>query len=147
MDFRIFGFLDYRSRCLITVMDKWAKCESLRVVGGGEFIFIFILIFRFIFTYVYVYIYISLGFKAFLDTKLTPVAHGQNRQQRIAGRGASNCEAPARKFTSSPFYDPVIFGSCSELGPNCGETGETSETSSSATAGAVALAVLVTLLS
>ena len=29
------GFLDLRSRCLIAVMDKWAKCAFLRVVGGG----------------------------------------------------------------------------------------------------------------
>ena len=37
MDFEIFGFYDlhFRSRCLITVMDKWATCAFLRVVGGG----------------------------------------------------------------------------------------------------------------
>ena len=29
-----FGFLDFRSRCLTTVLDKWAKCAFLRVVGG-----------------------------------------------------------------------------------------------------------------
>ena len=42
MDFWIFrildfGFVDFwifRSRCLKTVMDKWAKCAFLRVVGG-----------------------------------------------------------------------------------------------------------------
>ena len=34
LDFWVFGFLDFCSRCLIAVMDKWAKCEFLRVVGG-----------------------------------------------------------------------------------------------------------------
>ena len=37
LDFWIFvflEFLDFRSRCLIPVLDKWAKCAFLRVVGG-----------------------------------------------------------------------------------------------------------------
>ena len=38
--FGIFGFLDFRSRCLITAMDKWATCAFLRVEGGGEHIYI-----------------------------------------------------------------------------------------------------------
>ena len=42
LDFGILGFWDFRSRCLITVMDKWAKCAFLRVVaGGGEHIYIY----------------------------------------------------------------------------------------------------------
>ena len=36
-------FLDFRSRCLIAVMDKWAKCAFLHVVRGGEHIYIYII--------------------------------------------------------------------------------------------------------
>ena len=37
----MFGFFEFRSRCLIAVMDKWAKCTFLCVVGGGEHIYIY----------------------------------------------------------------------------------------------------------
>ena len=40
-DFWIFGFLDFRSHCLV---DKWAKCAFLRVVGGVS---------------IYIYMYLS----------------------------------------------------------------------------------------
>ena len=34
LDFWIFRFLDFRSRCLITVLDKLVKC-AFRASGGG----------------------------------------------------------------------------------------------------------------
>ena len=47
LDFGIWGFWDFRSRCLITVMDQWATCSLLRVVGGVSI-------------YVYIYIYMCM---------------------------------------------------------------------------------------
>ena len=40
LDFWSFGFFDFRSRCLKTVMDKLAKCAFLRVVGGREHMYV-----------------------------------------------------------------------------------------------------------
>ena len=45
--------MDFRSRCLITVLDELPKCTFLRVVAGGDHIYIYI------FIYIYVYLRIS----------------------------------------------------------------------------------------
>ena len=37
--------MDFRSRCLVIVMDKWAKCALLPVVGRGEHIYVYIYIY------------------------------------------------------------------------------------------------------
>ena len=57
--FGIFGFLDFRSRCLITVMNKWAKCAFLRVVAGVS-IYIYICIYIYMCHILDIYIYMLL---------------------------------------------------------------------------------------
>ena len=65
----MFGFSDFRSRCLITVMDKWAKCEFLRVVGG-EHICVYIYTCMYMCTYVYVSMQIDRSIDRYTDRKI-----------------------------------------------------------------------------
>ena len=63
VDVKSFGRLDFWifavvHRCLITVMDKLAKCVFPRVVGGAYIYIYTIYIYTFIHTRIYVYIYI-----------------------------------------------------------------------------------------
>ena len=49
--------MDFRSPCLIIVMDTWAKCAFLRVVGGVvEHIYIYKW-----HIYIYIYVYVKTG--------------------------------------------------------------------------------------
>ena len=56
--FGFFDFFDFRSRCLVTVMDKWAERAFLRVVGGGEHIYIYTCIHRYTYMHIYTSAYI-----------------------------------------------------------------------------------------
>ena len=78
----IFGFWGFRRRCLITVMDKWAKCAFLLVVGGVS-IYIYIHILIVIYIYLYVHIMFGrVGGTLVFDLTLPIILHSWTGRQR-----------------------------------------------------------------
>ena len=103
LDFWTFGFLDFRSRCLITVMDKLAKCAFLRVVGGVS-----IYIYIYIYTHEHAWITLSI-YDVFLLILQACIDH-----VAVCFRGSHSplFEHASKTYTSSRFWNKDFILGC-----------------------------------